>query len=47
MSQSLPSSDFKWLLQEEIEALDIQNISSDSETGYILEVDLGKHVYIV
>ncbi|KAK6998843.1 hypothetical protein BgiMline_008450 [Biomphalaria glabrata] len=40
MSQPLPLKDFKWLTEEDISSLDINNISDDAETGYILEVDL-------
>ena len=45
MSQYLPSSNFKWLNREQIEQLDVGNIDDDSDTGYILEVDLGKFYY--
>ena len=41
MSQCLPQKDFRWLSSEEIESLNILSIHDDSETGYILEVDLG------
>jgi hypothetical protein len=43
MSQYLPIKGFKWLTNEEIEEIDeewIDNISDESDTGYILEVDL-------
>ena len=40
MCQTLPLSNFKFLSQEEIDKLSIQNISADQKIGYILEVDL-------
>ena len=40
MSMPLPISDFRWLSREEIDALDIAALPTDSKTGYILEVDL-------
>ena len=40
MSQSLPVSDFKFLTQKEINNFDLDSISKNSETGYILECDL-------
>ena len=40
MSEPLPERDFHWLNFEEIEQLDLDQVSDDSETGYILEVDL-------
>lgn len=40
MSQSLPYEEFRWLTEQEIEHLDVRNISDDGEEGYILEVDL-------
>jgi hypothetical protein len=36
----MPVSDFRWLTREEIENLDVTNMSDKQETGYILEVDL-------
>ena len=40
MSQSLPTDDFRWVLDEEIEELqaNIMKLDQDSERGYILEV---------
>ena len=38
MSQPLPVSDFQWV--DEIEDFNVNDIPDDSETGYILEVDL-------
>ena len=40
MSQSLPDSDFKFLTQKEINNFDLDSISENSQTGYILECDL-------
>ena len=36
----LPYGDFRWLSKEEIERFDLDSISENSKTGYILEVDL-------
>ena len=38
MSQPLPVSDFKWV--NNVDELQIINHPKDSDTGYILEVDL-------
>lgn len=40
MSRPLPYAEFRWLERNEIESLDVRNISDDSDKGYILEVDL-------
>ena len=42
MSQPLPTHDFKWMSQEEIQKLTqvITQVPADAPTGYILEVDL-------
>ena len=40
MSQYLPTSEFRWLKEEEAAGLDVMGIADDGETGYILEVDL-------
>ena len=40
MPQSLPTHGFRFLQQEEISALKLQDLSDDDENGYILEVDL-------
>ena len=40
MSQPLPYADFRLLDRNEIESLDVRNVSDDSDIGYILEVDL-------
>ena len=42
MSQLLPVDDFKWLNDEEIEELTLNDISKDCPRGYIYECDLGK-----
>ena len=39
-SQYLPRSDFQWLSQDAVNTFNVQEISDDSNTGYILEVDL-------
>ena len=40
MSQPLPTSNFKWLV--DVDGFDVNSIRPDSSKGYILEVDLGK-----
>ena len=40
MSQPLPYADFRWLDRNEIESLDVRDVSDDADIGYILEVDL-------
>ena len=40
MSQKLPESDFTWMSAQEIEQFDVNQVQDDSETGYILDVDL-------
>ena len=40
MSQYLPTGDFKWLTEEEIDGLDLLAIADDSQYGYIYECDL-------
>ena len=42
MSQCLPTHDFRWLTRNQIDSLDVMEISDDTENGYILEVDLGR-----
>ncbi|GFS66935.1 uncharacterized protein TNCV_4561841 [Trichonephila clavipes] len=37
---SLPESEFRFLNEEEIDKFDLMSVTSDSNTGYILEVDL-------
>ena len=45
MSQPLPTSNFKWITDEEMEELDVMMIPDDSSRGYILECDLGKYYF--
>ena len=40
MSEKLPISDFWWLNENEIGDLNVDTVPSESETGYILEVDM-------
>jgi len=40
MSQPLPTGNFRFLTEDEIEHLDILNVPDDHPTGYILEVDI-------
>ena len=40
MSQCLPTSQFAWVPQEELEQLDVMTIDKEADQGYILEVDL-------
>ena len=40
MSQSLPTHGFRFLQQEEISALKLQDLPNDGDDGYIFEVDL-------
>ncbi|XP_067130198.1 uncharacterized protein [Centruroides vittatus] len=40
MVQYLPYSEFRWLRQSEIDEFNVKNVPSESEIGYILEVDL-------
>ena len=40
ISQSLPTHGFRFLQQDEISALELQELSDDAEYGYIFEVDL-------
>lgn len=43
MSMVMPQSGFRWLDQEEIDALDLnEDITEDDGPGYIFEVDLGE-----
>ena len=42
ISQPLPTSNFKWLTDKEMEELDVIMVPDDSSSGYILECDLGK-----
>ena len=40
MTENLPYNQFQWMTNEEIEDLNVMQISCNSKTGYILEVDL-------
>ena len=40
MSQKLPEKEFDWMTDEQLEEFDVTKVPDDSETGYILEVDL-------
>ena len=40
MSQKLPEKEFDWMTNAQLEEFDVMLIPDDSETGYILEVDL-------
>ena len=40
MSQYTPTGGFRWLDEEEVNDLDVDNIPEDGSKGYILEVDL-------
>ena len=40
MSQSLPTHDFEWLVEEKARNMDVTSIAKDGENGYILGVDL-------
>ena len=40
MSQALPTGDFKWLSQKQIEKINLGKYTDDSKKGLILEVDL-------
>ena len=40
MSQSLPTHGLRFLKQEGISALKLQDLPNDGENGYIFEVDL-------
>ena len=45
MSQYLPTSNFKWLSEGELQQLDVMNVGDEGDVGYILEVDLGKFFF--
>ena len=40
MSQMLPTGDFKWLSQDEINAFDIKQVEEDGNVGYVIEADI-------
>jgi len=41
MSQYLPTGNFRWMTQNEINKTNLATYKDDSKTGLILEVDLG------
>lgn len=47
MSRALPTGDFCWMTEDQLTTFDVMNISDESPTGYILEVDLEypKHLH--
>ena len=45
MSQLLPTSNFKWLREGEMEDLDVMMIPDDSSRGYVLECNLGRYYF--
>ena len=40
MSRPLPLNQFRWMERDELDNLDVLSIPEDSNTGYLLEVDL-------
>lgn len=46
MRQYLPKSNFTWMTADEISTLDVLGIPDTSDTGYVLEVDLGYPQYL-
>ena len=40
MSQHLPTGNFKWMTDKEIDRIDLRKYKEDSKRGFILEVDL-------
>ena len=43
--QPLPTSSFKWLIDEERKELDVMMVPGDSSRGYIVESDSGKYYF--
>ena len=43
MSQYLPTGNFRWMTEKQIEKLDLANYTEDCKKGLILEVDLEYH----
>ena len=41
MSEPQPCGEFNWLNEEQVNNFNVMQVPDDSETGYILEVDLG------
>ena len=40
MSQKLPEKEFDWMTDQQLDNFDVTEVPDDSDTGYILEVDL-------
>ena len=40
MSQRMPCGDFMWMTDKQLQEFDVMRVSDDSETGFILDVDL-------
>ena len=41
MSQHLPAGDFRWLIEKEVNKIDLAGYKEDSKQGLILEVEQG------
>ena len=46
MSENLPTSNFHWLTESEIDSLRVEDVADDSSEGYILECDLAYPAYL-
>ena len=46
MEESLPEKDFTWMSEEQIATLDVTKIADDSDSRYVLEVDLEYPVHL-
>ena len=46
MEESLSEKDFTWMSEEQIATLDVTKIADDSDSGYVLEVDLEYPVHL-
>jgi len=44
MSQPLPTHDFRWVEQNDIQQFKVMNIPDDNAIGYIIECDLGTFI---
>ena len=42
MSQKLPTDDFRFMSEDEIEQFKVCDVSDDSDVGYVIECD---HIY--
>ena len=40
MSQKLPEKEFDWMNEQQLKNVDVNSTPDDTDTGYILEVDL-------